>query len=95
MVFLPGVETAPVWESGNQVQVPVALLSSHVTWLKHISFCPFGLGFSIYTVGGGMDSTLMFRDAIESFSVVLQLVPGDKAHPERVFKESAKMLCLR
>lgn len=100
MVFHPGVETAPAWESRNQVQVLVVLLSSPVTRLEHISFCPFGLGFSVYTVcgggrRGGMDSTLMFRDALESFSVVLQLVPGDKVHPERVFKESAEVLCLR
>lgn len=56
----PGVEIAPIWESASQVQVPVVLLPGHVTWLKHVFFCPFGLSFSICTMGGGMDSPLMF-----------------------------------
>ena len=43
-----------------------------------------------------MDSTLMFQDATGSLYVVLQLVSGNKAHPEKVFKkESATMVCLR
>ena len=33
-----------------------------------------------------MDSTLMFQDAIDCIYIVLQLVPGDKAHPEKVFQ---------
>lgn len=38
-------------------------------------------------MGGGMDSTLMFEDAIDCIYIVLHLVPGDKAHPEKAFQE--------
>lgn len=56
----PGMDVAPIGESGSQVQVPVVLLPGHVTWLKHVFFFLFGPGFSICAVGGEMDSTLMF-----------------------------------
>ena len=51
------------------------------------SFGLFGLRFSICTMGGGMDSTLIFQDAIDCIYTVLQLVAGDKAYPEKVFQE--------
>ena len=38
-------------------------------------------------MGGGMDSTLIFQDAIDCIYTVLQLVAGDKAYPEKVFQE--------
>lgn len=60
-------------------QVPAVLPSSHVTWLKNLLFVPLASVSSPVKWVGGRDSTLVSRH-YSFFYVVLQLVPGDKAH---------------